>query len=124
MASGTTATICLLRNDCQLAIAHVGDSRAIVCRKGKAQKLTEDHTPDLPNEVKRIKAKGGTIAWSSVGKPRVNGKLQMTRSIGDVELKAFGVTAEPETRSLSVSGFFLFLTRTHFGHVFTKMFQC
>ena len=42
-------------------------------------------------------------SWNSLGKPLVNGVLTMTRSIGDIQLKPFGVTAEPETRSLEVS---------------------
>jgi hypothetical protein len=34
---------------------------------------------------------------------QVNGRLGMSRSIGDMELKPFGVIAEPHIRSLSVS---------------------
>ena len=45
---------------------------------------------------------GGTIIFNSVGKPRVNGRLDMTRSIGDVEMKPFGVIAEPHIRSIGV----------------------
>ena len=34
--AGTTATVALLRNSVQLAVAHVGDSRALMYRKGEA----------------------------------------------------------------------------------------
>lgn len=48
--SGTTATVCLLRNSVELVVAHVGDSRALLCRNGLAQKLTFDHTAALFSE--------------------------------------------------------------------------
>ena len=72
-------------------------------RKGKVVRLTRDHKPDDPREHDRIKAAGGFITRTSIGKSRVNGKLDMTRSIGDLELKAAGVIAEPEVRSIEVS---------------------
>lgn len=52
--SGTTATVCLLRNSVELVVGHVGDSRAILCRNGKAQRLTTDHTGDLKSEKGRL----------------------------------------------------------------------
>lgn len=48
--SGTTATVCLLRNSIELVVAHVGDSRALLCRNGETKKLTTDHTADLKSE--------------------------------------------------------------------------
>ena len=102
-SSGTTATVCLLHDDIHLYIGHVGDSRAILCREGKAVKLTREHTPDDEEERDRIIATGGRVTWSSIGRPRVNGKLEMTRSIGDADLKAAGVTAEPDTAKIRVS---------------------
>lgn len=51
----------------------------------------------------RIKKSGGYITWNSLGQPHVNGRLAMTRSIGDFDLKNMGVIAEPETRRLTVS---------------------
>ena len=35
--AGTTATVALLRNSVQLAVAHVGDSRALIYRKGEVK---------------------------------------------------------------------------------------
>ena len=46
-SSGTTATVCVIHDSMHIAIAHVGDSRAILCRGGEARKLTTDHAPDL-----------------------------------------------------------------------------
>lgn len=51
--SGTTATVALLRDGIELVVASVGDSRAMLCRKGKALKLTVDHTPERRDEKER-----------------------------------------------------------------------
>nr|XP_032825358.1 protein phosphatase 1K, mitochondrial-like [Petromyzon marinus] len=97
---GTTATVALLRDGVELVVGSVGDSRAILCRRGLSRKLTEDHTPERRDEKERIQKCGGFIAWTSLGQPHVNGRLAMTRSIGDIALKAVGVTAEPDTRRI------------------------
>ncbi|ESO09908.1 hypothetical protein HELRODRAFT_73137 [Helobdella robusta] len=94
--SGTTATVCLIRNGYDLCVAHVGDTRATLCRSNRAIRLTQDHKPDLRREMDRIIKCNGSFSWSSFGKSRVNGRLEMTRSIGDQDLKPFGVTAEPD----------------------------
>ncbi|CAG7836707.1 unnamed protein product [Allacma fusca] len=97
-SSGTTATVVLLKDSTKLAIAHVGDSRAIICRGGEARKLTTDHIPSLITEKIRIEKSGGKVSSS-----RVNERLAMTRSIGDLELKRFGVIAEPEIRIMDIN---------------------
>uniref|UniRef100_A0A5F8GDX9 Protein phosphatase, Mg2+/Mn2+ dependent 1K n=1 Tax=Monodelphis domestica TaxID=13616 RepID=A0A5F8GDX9_MONDO len=100
LTSGTTATVALLRDGIELVIASVGDSRALLCRKGKPLKLTTDHTPERKDEKERVKKCGGFVAWNSLGQPHVNGRLAMTRSIGDLDLKNSGVIAEPETKRI------------------------
>nr|XP_057936837.1 protein phosphatase 1K, mitochondrial [Doryrhamphus excisus] len=100
---GTTATVALLRDGIELVVASVGDSRAMLCRKGKALKLTVDHTPERKDEKERIKRSGGFITWNSLGQSNVNGRLAMTRSIGDFDLKNTGVVAEPETKRITLS---------------------
>ncbi|XP_042325248.1 protein phosphatase 1K, mitochondrial [Sceloporus undulatus] len=100
--AGTTATVALLRDGIELVVASVGDSRALLCRKGKAMKLTIDHTPERKDEKERIKKCGGFVAWNSLGQPHVNGRLAMTRSIGDLDLKKYGVIAEPETKRVQL----------------------
>nr|6AK7_A Chain A, Protein phosphatase 1K, mitochondrial [Homo sapiens] len=99
LTSGTTATVALLRDGIELVVASVGDSRAILCRKGKPMKLTIDHTPERADEKERIKKCGGFVAWNQ---PHVNGRLAMTRSIGDLDLKTSGVIAEPETKRIKL----------------------
>ncbi|OWK06867.1 PPM1K [Cervus elaphus hippelaphus] len=72
LTSGTTATVALLRDGIELVIASVGDSRAILCRKGKPMKLTIDHTPERKDEKERIKKCGGFVAWNSLGQPHLH----------------------------------------------------
>lgn len=50
----------------------------------------------------RIRKCGGFVAWNSLGQPHVNGRLAMTRSIGDLDLKSSGVIAQPETKRVQV----------------------
>ncbi len=42
---------------------HAGDSRAVLCRGGKAVRLTEDHKPNLQPERGRVEAAGGRVEW-------------------------------------------------------------
>lgn len=43
----------MLRDGHELVVGSVGDSRALLCRKGRAKKLTKDHTPDRKDERQR-----------------------------------------------------------------------
>ncbi|XP_060793749.1 protein phosphatase 1K, mitochondrial [Neoarius graeffei] len=97
MTVGTTATVALLRDGIELVVGSVGDSRAMLCRKGEAYTLTSDHTAERTDEKQRILKSGGFITWNSVSQANVNSRLAMTRSIGDFDLKQCGVIAEPET---------------------------
>ncbi|XP_046901128.1 protein phosphatase 1K, mitochondrial isoform X1 [Hypomesus transpacificus] len=103
LSAGSTATVALLRDGMELVVGSVGDSRAMLCRKGKALKLTLDHTPERKEEKDRIRQSGGFVTWNSLGQPHVNGRLAMTRSIGDFDLKTTGVIAEPDTRRTTLN---------------------
>jgi len=83
--------------------ANVGDSRAVLCRAGKAIDLTRDHKPNDPIEKARIESLGGKVNWfgpkDKEGKPilknkdgcrrtltgvyRINRNLALSRAIGD-----------------------------------------
>ncbi|XP_073330843.1 protein phosphatase Mn(2+)-dependent 1K [Pagrus major] len=102
LTAGTTATVALLRDGVELVVGSAGDSRAMLCRRGRASKLTKDHTPDREDERRRIQRFGGFVTWNSVGQANVNGRLAMTRSIGDFHLKNSGVIAEPDTKRVTV----------------------
>jgi len=86
---GCTAVVCLVRPDV-VVVANAGDSRAVLCRRGQAVPLSEDHKPNLPGERSRIMRAGGSVEMQHVGhivQYRVNGNLNLSRSIGDLEYK-------------------------------------
>ncbi|KAK9086974.1 hypothetical protein Syun_029368 [Stephania yunnanensis] len=59
------------------------------------KELTTDHHPDRYDERLRVEAAGGYVVdWSGI--PRVNGELAVSRAIGDVSFKSYGVTSTPE----------------------------
>ncbi|KAK4169388.1 putative phosphatase 2C-like protein 1 PP2C1 [Cladorrhinum sp. PSN259] len=74
-----------------LYTANVGDARIILCRQGKALRLSYDHKGSDENEGKRISNAGGLILNN-----RVNGVLAVTRALGDTYMKDL-VTGHPYT---------------------------
>ncbi|KAK4106305.1 PP2C-domain-containing protein, partial [Parathielavia hyrcaniae] len=74
-----------------LYTANVGDARIILCRQGKALRLSYDHKGSDENEGKRIANAGGLILNN-----RVNGVLAVTRALGDSYMKDL-VTGHPYT---------------------------
>ncbi|CAE7565153.1 unnamed protein product [Symbiodinium natans] len=86
---GCTA-VCVLLSDTEIVCANAGDSRAVLCREGQAVELSQDHKPNEARERERIEAAGGRIEEIPVGARvhyRVNGNLNLSRSIGDLEYK-------------------------------------
>ena len=74
-----------------LYTANVGDARIILCRGGKALRLSYDHKGSDENEGRRIANAGGLILNN-----RVNGVLAVTRTLGDTYMKDL-VTGHPYT---------------------------
>jgi len=74
-----------------LYTANVGDARIVLCRNGKALRLSYDHKGSDDNEGKRIANAGGLILNN-----RVNGVLAVTRALGDAYMKDL-VTGHPYT---------------------------
>ena len=113
--SGTTLCSALILGNI-LYLINIGDSRAILgtynsrINKWKTTQLTVDHKPNNPNENRRIIFYNGRIErhknefGDEVGPYRVYGKdsdsnsqgLTMSRSIGDLESKKYGVIYDPE----------------------------
>jgi len=81
-ASGTTSIVTLLLGR-RLYCANAGDCRAVLCRRGTAVNLSEDHKPKSESESTRIKAAGGFVDSEGY----VNGALGVARVLGDFHLE-------------------------------------
>lgn len=80
-AKGCTANVVMLKGD-MIYCANAGDSRAVLCNNGVAENLSEDHKPEDKIERDRIYKAGSTITEG-----RVDGNLNLSRSIGDLKHK-------------------------------------
>lgn len=96
-ASGTTITIPPSNARRVLYTANAGDARAVLCRGGKAIRLSYDHKGSDKREAKRIMDAGGFVMSG-----RVNGVLAVTRSLGDSSMKEF-VVGSPYTTETELS---------------------
>lgn len=80
-----------------LVVAHVGDTRILLCETatGLARPLTSDHHPSNPIESRRLRRFAGSVITDSFGEERITG-LANSRAFGDMRSKRIGVSAEPE----------------------------
>ena len=88
--TGSTATILLL-NDDQIYCANVGDSSAFIIYDNYLKKINIDHKCSDPKEEERIIRSGGKIT-----KNRVMGQLVLSRCLGDLYCKKYGVSNIPD----------------------------
>lgn len=86
---GCTANVVLVTST-KMICANCGDSRSVVCRGGRAVELSHDHKPNHERERMRIERAGGYVE-AITGGPRahyrVNGNLNLSRALGDLEYK-------------------------------------
>ncbi|KAD2394461.1 hypothetical protein E3N88_41438 [Mikania micrantha] len=90
---GSTAVTAILINCKKLVVANVGDSRAVICKKGVAKQLSIDHEPS--KERKLIEDRGGFVSTFPGDVPRVDGRLAVARAFGDKSLKEH-LSSEPD----------------------------
>lgn len=84
----------------KIYVANAGDSRCVLGRNGEAVEMSIDHKPDSQIEIDRITKSGSTISEG-----RVDGNLNLTRSLGDLKYKQRthlkpeeqAITANPDT---------------------------
>ena len=80
--AGCTATVLLVTKK-EVVCANAGDSRTVMASRGTAKDLSVDHKPDDPAEQRRIQSSGAYVVEG-----RVNGRLALSRALGDFEYKA------------------------------------
>ncbi|KAL6523309.1 hypothetical protein OROGR_016912 [Orobanche gracilis] len=98
---GCTAVATLVVRN-KLFVANAGDCRTIICRAGNPYALSRDHVASCREERERAVGAGARVKWQ-VDTWRIGlAALQVTRSIGDDDLKPF-VTAEPEITEILLS---------------------
>lgn len=90
---GSTAVTAILVNGEKLVVANVGDSRAVISKKGVVKQLSIDHEPN--KEKKTIESKGGFVTNLPGDVPRVDGQLAVARAFGDKSLKIH-LSSEPD----------------------------
>ena len=88
--TGSTATILLLDEN-QIYCANVGDSSAFIVYDNYLKKINIDHKCSDPKEEERIIRSGGKIT-----KNRVMGQLVLSRCLGDLYCKKYGVSNIPD----------------------------
>ena len=79
--SGSTAITSFV-TPTHIILGNTGDSRAVLCRGGKAHFGTIDHKPTDARETTRVQAAGGFIEMG-----RVNANLAVSRALGDYQYK-------------------------------------
>ncbi|KAJ8899016.1 hypothetical protein K2173_008839 [Erythroxylum novogranatense] len=98
-SSGTTALTAFIFGRL-LMVANAGDCRAVLCRKGEAIDMSQDHRPIYPSERKRVEELGGYIDDGYL-----NGVLSVSRALGDWDMKIprgspSPLIADPEFRQV------------------------
>ena len=101
----TSNVIYVNQTEKKIYVANAGDSRCTMCRGGKAVEMSFDHKPESQVEIDRI-----TKAGSVIQEGRVDGNLNLTRSLGDLKYKGRehltpeeqAITANPDTYVLDL----------------------
>lgn len=87
-AIGSTACVVIITQR-HLWVANSGDSRAFLhTSDGAVVALSDDHKPTKTGERERILRAGGTISYAD-GSARVQGRLNLSRSLGDRSLRPY-----------------------------------
>jgi len=83
---GSTCTFVIVEqiseSEFKVLAINIGDSRSLILHPQGFTVMTVDHKPDMPEELRRIEAAGG-----SCRNGRVDGNLALARAFGDAEFK-------------------------------------
>uniref|UniRef100_UPI0037E7076C protein phosphatase 1F n=1 Tax=Semicossyphus pulcher TaxID=241346 RepID=UPI0037E7076C len=86
LRSGSTGVAVLIQGQ-ELTVSWLGDSQAVLVRKGQTITLMNPHKPDREDEKQRIEDLGGCVTF--MGCWRVNGTYAVSRAIGDFDQKPY-----------------------------------
>ena len=95
---GTTATIVLIKDN-KIYCANVGDSKAYIIYDNSYTQISSDHKCTIEDEKIRVESMGGEIK-----KNRVMGQLILTRTLGDLYVKQYGVINTPDISVNDIRG--------------------
>ena len=95
---GTTATIVLIKDN-KINCANVGDSKAYIIYDNSYTQISSDHKCTIEDEKIRVESMGGEIK-----KNRVMGQLILTRTLGDLYVKQYGVISTPDISVNDIRG--------------------
>ena len=95
---GTTATIVLIKDN-KIYCANVGDSKAYIIYDNSYTQISSDHKCTIEDEKIRVESMGGEIK-----KNRVMGQLILTRTLGDLYVKQYGVINTPDINVNDIRG--------------------
>jgi len=102
----TSNVVYLDKNIKKIYVANAGDSRCVLGKNGEAMEMSIDHKPDCQVEIDRIEKSGSVITDG-----RVDGNLNLTRSLGDLKYKhrdhltpeEQAITANPDTYEFDIT---------------------
>jgi len=117
MDSGCTA-VCCVRNVAMKSVwvAWTGDSRTALLVPGRgAVRETDDHKPSIPAERARVEKMGCEVETTVLPDGDIIERIyvcgtdypgiMMSRSLGDLSVKPYGVTAEPQVMHWSLDDY-------------------
>uniref|UniRef100_A0A1A7X5T2 Protein phosphatase 1E n=1 Tax=Iconisemion striatum TaxID=60296 RepID=A0A1A7X5T2_9TELE len=99
LRSGSTGVAVLIQGQ-ELTVAWLGDSQAILVKKGQVITLMDPHKPEREDEKQRIEDLGGCITY--MGCWRVNGTYAVSRAIGDFDQKPY-VSGDADCSTIQLS---------------------
>ncbi|KAL3089497.1 hypothetical protein niasHS_006881 [Heterodera schachtii] len=99
--SGTTVSCVYLEGTTSAYLAWCGDSAIGLLTDTAVDTLSTPHKPEDEDEMRRIEQAGGMVV-SIHGVPRLNGVLNLSRSLGDVMAKPM-VSSVPDVKRVSLS---------------------
>ena len=79
------------------SVANAGDAQCVLCSEKEARLVTVIHNTTNPDEVKLVEEKNGFVKNG-----RVNGMLEVTRSLGDNNMKLF-ITSIPAVKTIKIT---------------------